>query len=56
MTQITDTSWLMIVARAAPLTPMPKPNMKIGSRMMFETAPIATESIPVRAKPCAVMK
>ena len=31
-------------------------NMKMGSRMMLHTAPISTESMPVRAKPWAVMK
>ena len=48
MTQITDTSWLMIVAMAAPLMPKPSPKMKIGSRMILMTAPMRIVNMPVR--------
>ena len=44
------------VASAAPRTPMERPKMKIGSSTMLHTAPMATVSMPVLAKPCAVMK
>ena len=40
-----------IVARAAPLTPISNPLMKIGSKIMFITAPIITVTIAYRALP-----
>ena len=55
-TQMQESACDMIVARAAPRTSMSNPKMKIGSRMIFATAPIRTESIPVFANPCAVIK
>ena len=55
-TQIQESAWEITVARAAPRTPMWKPKMNTGSRMMLATAPMRTESIPVFAKPWAVMK
>ena len=48
-TQTKDTAWERIVARAAPLTPIFRPKIKIGSRIILQTAPIATVSIPVLA-------
>ena len=45
----------MIVARAAPFTPMPNPKIKIGSKMMLQTAPMVTVSILVFENPWAVM-
>ena len=54
-THMHDIACERIVARAAPLTPIPNPKMKMGSRMILATAPIKTESIPVLANPCAVM-
>ena len=45
------TAWEMIVARAAPLTPIWKPKMKIGSRTMFVTAPMMTVSILILENP-----
>ena len=35
------------VATAAPFTPIPRPKIKMGSRMIFATAPISTDSIAV---------
>ena len=35
---------------------MPNPKIKIGSKIMFATAPIETVIIPILAKPCAVIK
>ena len=55
-TQIHDKAWEKIVARAAPRTPMWKPKIKMGSRIIFATAPMSTESIPVFANPWAVIK
>ena len=55
-TQMQEMAWERMVAQAAPGTPMPRAKMKMGSRIMLETAPMRTESIPVRAKPWAVMK
>ena len=45
-----------MVARAAPLTPIFSPKMKMGSKTILHTAPMATVSIPVLAKPWAVIK
>ena len=50
-TQMQESACEMIVARAAPLTSISSPKMKIGSRMILSTAPISTESIPVFANP-----
>ena len=46
----------IMVASAAPLTPILNPNINIGSSTILATAPIRTDSIPVFAKPCAVIK
>ena len=55
-THTKDTACDKIVARAAPFTPISKPKMRMGSRIMLHTAPIATVSIPVLAYPCALIK
>jgi hypothetical protein len=55
-TQMQENAWEITVARAAPRTPMWNPKIKTGSRIILETAPISTESIPVFANPWAVMK
>ena len=54
-TQVQDNACDKIVARAAPRTPIPNTKMKIGSRIIFAAAPIITESMPVFAKPWAVI-
>ena len=51
-----DTHWERMVARAAPFTPMCRAKIKMGSRTMLQTAPIATVSMPILAKPWAVIK
>ena len=50
------TAWLSTVAMAAPRTPSPNPNIRMGSSTILHTAPMATVSIPVLAKPWAVIK
>ena len=55
-TQTADTPWEMTVARAAPFTPMPSRKMKMGSSTRLSTAPMTTVIIPVRPKPCVLMK
>ena len=50
------TAWLMMVAVAAPFTPIFSTKIKIGSRMMLHTAPITVVSILKAAKPCVVTK
>ena len=50
-----ETACDRIVASAAPLTPRWNAKINSGSRTMFITAPIRTESIPVLAKPCVVI-
>ena len=54
--QIIDKDCEIIVARAAPATPILNPKIKIGSRIIFVIAPIKTVSILVFAKPCALIK
>ena len=51
-----EAPWDSTVARAAPCTPMSRAKMKMGSSTMLHPAPRATVSIPVRAKPWALMK
>ena len=55
-TQIVEIPWEIIVARAAPDTPKFKTKIIIGSNIILHTAPIKTVSIPVLAKPWAVIK
>ena len=54
-TQAQDMAWEMMVASAAPCTPIPRAKIKMGSRMMLAAAPMSTESMPVWAKPWAVI-
>ena len=56
MHKMEETHWLMMVARAAPFTPIPKPKIKIGSRMIFNTAPSTTTHILTVVLPWAVIK
>ena len=46
----------MTVAIAAPLIPISRTKIKIGSRIIFATAPTVTDSIPIMAYPCALIK
>ena len=46
----------IIVASAAPLTPIPRMKINTGSRIRLHAAPIDTVSIPVLANPCALIK
>ena len=41
----------IIVANAAPLTPILNPNINTGSRMILQTAPITTVIILILANP-----
>ena len=50
-TQTADINWEMIVARAAPCTPIWNAKIKMGSKIRFATAPKSTVSMPIRAKP-----
>ena len=50
-----DTACEIIVASAAPLTFILKPNINIGSNIILQIAPIKTVNILVFAFPCAVM-
>ncbi len=43
------------VARAAPCTPSPSKKIKTGSNSRLQTAPMETVSMPVFAKPCALI-
>ena len=55
-TQTAEIPWEMMVARAAPRTPIWNTNMRIGSRMMLHMAPMSTVYMPVLAYPWALMK
>ena len=55
-THTADTAWAVMVARAAPCTPMLKPKMRMGSSTMLTTAPMSTVAMPTVEKPWAVMK
>ena len=54
-THTADTVWLIMVASAAPDTPMWKPKIRIGSSTILITAPINTVIIPIFAKPWQVI-
>jgi hypothetical protein len=41
-----EASWLRMVARAAPATPMFSPKIKSGSSPTFSTAPAAMPTMP----------
>ena len=45
----------IMVASAAPFTPMPKVKMNNGSRPMLSTAPISTEYMAMAGRPCVLM-
>ena len=51
MTQIALIACEMMVASAAPLTPILNPKIKIGSKIMFKIAPIKTVIILVLENP-----
>ena len=55
-TQMADTAWAMMVASAAPWTPIFMPKIKMGSSTMFVTAPMITVSMEVVEKPWVVIK
>ena len=45
------TAWLRTVAMAAPATPIFRPKIRMGSRMILITAPMTVVSILMLAKP-----
>ena len=49
------TAWLITVATAAPCTPMRNPKIRMGSRMMLQTAPTTVVIMLNLAKPWVVM-
>ena len=55
-TQKADRNWEMIVASAAPLTPMPNTKINSGSRTIFATAPRSTVYMPMRPNPWEFIK
>ena len=55
ITHAADRNWDIIVATAAPLTPMLSPNIRTGSSAILTTAPMRTEIIATEDLPCAVM-
>ena len=50
-----EASWDMTVAMAAPRIHIPMVKMKRGSRMIFSTAPMRVVTIPILAKPWALI-
>ena len=52
-THTAEIIWLIIVASAAPATPMSNVKIKIGSSTIFITAPKTVVIIPVLGNPCA---
>ena len=54
--QTVEKNWAMMVAKAAPCTPMSSRKMKMGSSTMLVTAPSNTVIMPLRPKPWALMK
>ena len=55
VTKAQDAAWERTVAAAAPATPMSSAKMKIGSRMMFITAPMTTVAMPKVENPWQMM-
>ena len=51
-----ETACEITVAKAAPCTCIFKPKIKIGSRIILHTAPMATVVIPIFENPCAFIK
>ena len=56
MTHAAERACEIIVAKAAPCTPISKPKINIGSRIILATAPITTLTILIPANPCVVIK
>ena len=50
-TQTAEIHWEIMVASAAPWTPICKPNIRIGSKTILITAPITTVNMLILAKP-----
>ena len=55
ITQAADSACEIIVATAAPRTPKSKAYMNNGSKPILATAPMITEVMLYRVKPCAVI-
>ena len=55
-TQSAEQIWEIIVAIAAPLTPIWNTKIKTGSRIKFITAPMRTVSIPMLPNPWQLIK
>ena len=53
--QAAEAAWEMTVAMAAPWMPISSTKMKMGSKMIFRTAPISVVIMPTRANPCALI-
>ena len=51
-----ESPWAMMVASAAPRTPMCAHRMSMGSSTMLVAAPSTTVIMPTRPKPWALMK
>ena len=51
-----EKNWEIMVAKAAPCTPMSNTKMKRGSKTILVTAPISTVIMPLRPKPWALIK
>ena len=49
-------NWLIIVAMAAPLTPMPNPKINTGSSIILQTAPISMEYMAALGLPSALIR
>ena len=50
-THTQEVVWDSTVARLDPATPISRVKIKMGSRMMFSTAPSSTEAIAMTEKP-----
>lgn len=50
-----ETAWERMVARAAPRTPISRPKMKMGSRIVLRIAPSSTVFMLTVVKPWAVI-
>ena len=48
-----ESAWEMVVAQAAPATPMPNPKIKMGSKTVFTTAPITIHAMEYFGLPSA---
>ena len=54
-TQQQEKNCEIIVAKAAPATPISITKIKIGSKIIFVIAPIIIDNIPILGKPCALI-